>query len=155
MSNNDRSSLRLRAQEIINASTEGITVRQAMKQALVERYADDPDGLAEAAAALAAAGMSGLRKRTYELPDRQDALFEIPSVIAVRTEEGDLLIPRDHANLAHVRQWQREGQQHHATQLLRFKRAGADLAELEEEPDTLPWMSARTMLTGGDEADDE
>lgn len=153
---NDRASLQLRAQEIINSNPDGMTTREALKQAILERYPNDPAAIAEAFAAVAQSSMSGLRKRTYELPEDDVALFEIPGVIGIRTEEGDLLVPRDHANLGQVRQWQKEGQGHHATQLLRFKRAGADLEGLKEEPADLPWWSARHMLTQAeDENEDE
>lgn len=147
---NDRASLQLRAQEIINASPNGMHIREALKRALLERYGHDPDALAEAAASYGAASMAGLRKRTYELPDDEGALFQIPGVIGNRTEDGDLLIPRENANLGQVRQWQKEGQQHHATQLLRFKRAGKSLEPLKEEPADLPWWQARHMLTEGE-----
>lgn len=149
--NNDRASLQLRAQEIINASPEGMSIREALKQALLERYGHDPEALAEAAAAFGASSLSGLRKRTYELPDDQGALFQVPNIIGIRTDDGDLLIPRQNASLGQVRQWQKEGQQHHATQLLRFKRAGTELDALKEEPAELPWWSARHALTQGEE----
>jgi hypothetical protein len=59
--------------------------------------------------------------------------------------------------LTQVKQWQKEGLQHHSTQVLRFKRAGRDLESLKDEPDDLPWWSARAMLTGIelDDEDDE
>lgn len=144
---NDRASLQLRAQEIINANPDGMTVREALKRAILERFPNDPDAIADAFAAVAQSSMSGLRKRTYELPESDEGLFEIPSVIGIRTDDGDLLVPRDHAALSQVRQWQKEGQQHHATQLLRFKRAGTDLDSVKDEPGELPWWSARHMLT--------
>lgn len=148
---NDRASLQLRAQEIINANPEGMTTREAMKRAILERYPNDIEAVAEAFAAVAQGSLSGLRKRTYELPDSEGALFELPAIIGIRTEDGDLLVPRQHANLGQARQWQREGEQHHATQLLRFKRASNDLEPLKDEPAELPWWSARNMLTAVDE----
>ena len=151
----DRASLQLRAQEIINASPDGMSIREALKQALLEKYGHDPDALAEAAAAFGASAMSGLRKRTYELPDDQGALFQIPNVIGIRTDDGDLLISRRHANLGQVRQWQKEGQQHHATQLLRFKRAGKDLEPLKEEPAETLWLQARQALAANEDDSDE
>lgn len=163
MANSDRASLRLRAQEIINVSPNGMTVREALKQAAIERYGNNVDALADAFATAASSGMTDLRKRTYELPDEDGALFEIPAAIGIRTERGDLLIPRDRASLDNVRQWQKEGQQHHSTQLLRFKRAGKQLEPLKEEDGALPWSNARNLLTSGDgeepetegEADDD
>lgn len=153
---NDRRSLQLRAQEIINASTTGMTVNDALKQALLERYGNDADKLASVAAALGAGMLKGIRKRTQELPEQEEGvLFQIPSVIGIATIDGDLLVPREHANLDQVRQWQKEGLQHHATQVLRFKRAGHDLDELKEESGELPWWSARAALTGIELEDDE
>lgn len=151
MPNSDRSSLKLRAQEIINASPNGMTVREALKQAAIERYGNNVDALADAFATAASSGMADLRKRTYELPDDDGALFEIPAAIGIRTDEGDLLVPRDRASLGHVRQWQKEGQQHHSTQLLRFKRAGKHLEHLKGEDDALPWSNARGLITSGED----
>lgn len=150
--NNDRASLQLRAQEIINANPAGMSVREAVKQALLERYGHDENALAEFAATVAASSLTGLRKRTYELPDPDtQMMFEIPQVIGIRTEDGDLLVSRDHADLSQVRQWLGEGQQHHATQLLRFKRGQAEIEPLKNEEGTLPWWSARHMLCQADE----
>ncbi|MGH3535436.1 MAG: hypothetical protein ACRDQG_12120 [Pseudonocardiaceae bacterium] len=154
MSKTDRSSLRLRAQEIINANADGMTVRQALKQAALERYGDNPEMLAEAFATAASSAMADLRRRTYELPDDAGTLFEIPAAIGIRTDEGDLLVPRDRASLAHVRQWQREGQQHHSTQLLRFKRAGSHLHTLKDEDEQLPWAQVRHMIAAGESEDE-
>lgn len=152
---NDRASLQLRAQEIITASPDGMTVREALKRAILERYPNDPERIAEAFASAASGAMSGLRKRTYELPDDDGALFEIPAVIGIRTEDGDLLVQREAAQAGQVLQWQREGHQHHATQLLRFKRAGTALEMLKDQDPALPWWKARHMLTSGEsEADD-
>lgn len=144
----DKASLQLRAQEIINASPDGMTTKDALKQAILERYRDDPTALADLAASLAQSTMKGLRRRTYELPDRgQVALFDIPTVIANRTKDGDLIVPRDHANVGQVQQWQREGDQYHSTQALRFKRFGEDLKPLASVDASLPWQAARRMLS--------
>lgn len=143
----DKQALTLRAQEIINSSPNGMTTKDAMKQALRERYANDPDGIFEVAASLAASTMKGLRKRTFELGDNaQLGLFAMPTVIGVRTTEGDLLVARDQASAGHIKQWQREGQQHHATQHLRFKRLGEELKVIKDVPDEMPWVEARRML---------
>lgn len=153
----DKASLQLRAQEIINASPDGMTTKDALKQAILERYRDDPAALADLAAGLAQSTMKGLRRRTYDLPDPgQSALFEIPTVIANRTKDGDLIIPRDHANVEQVQQWQREGDQYHSTQALRFKRFGEDLKPLKDVDPKLSWQAARRMLASApakDEAD--
>ena len=146
MANGDRASLQLRAQEILSAHPEGMTARAAMKQALSERYKHDPDGLAEFAAGVSQSWLSGLRKGTYELPDDgQGSLFQTPEVIAIRTDDGDLLVHRDSATLGQVRQWVKEAQQHHGTQSLRFKRFGKQIDQLKEEPDELPWPDARNL----------
>lgn len=151
--------LNVRAFEVLNASHNGMTTRQAMEVVLRERYADDFDGLLSFAASAGAGGLKGIRKRTYEIPDLfQGALFQIPTVIAVTTPDGDLIVPREVASLGQVRQWAREGSQHHATQALRFKRLREQLDALKEESDELPWWSARVMLLGSSaesEADDE
>lgn len=143
-------SLKLRAQEII-ANTEGhITLRQAVKRALVERFDGNFDALAEAAATLGAASLSGIRKRTYELPeeDGQDVLpFDIPEVIGIRTPEGDLLVHRPSAEVGHVRQWVREGHQHHAAQKYRFNKFAKELDLIEDLDDALEWNKGREVLT--------
>lgn len=147
----ERSSLQLRAQDIINHHPNGITAREALKQAAIERYGNDPDKLAEAFASAASSAMSILRKKTYELPDNSDALFQIPSFIAVRSEGTDLYVHRNEASLGHVRQWRREAQQYFSTQLLRSKRAKRQLDQLRDEPDDLNWQDARKMLNPADE----
>jgi hypothetical protein len=152
MATNDRTSLQLRAQEIIIANPDGMTVREALKRAILERYPNDPERIAEAFAAVAQSAMSGLRKKTYELPDDRDlTLFEVPEVIGVRTEDGDLLVTRQAASLGQVKSWQKDGHQYHSTQTLRFKRAGQRLDSLKDEDDELPWINARHMLTAAEE----
>lgn len=151
----DRSSLKLRAQEIIAASPGGITTQEALKKALAERYKNDPDGLLEYAAGASSNFLKDLRKRTYELPDPDLTLFNIPQVIGISTPDGDLILTRDSAVLGHVRQWGREGQQHHGTQKLRFKRFNEKLEHLKDEPDELPWWSARAIVAGPSESGDE
>lgn len=153
MSRTDRASIQLRVQEVINNSPAGITARSALLVVLAERFKDDAAGLLEYAASVSESSVKGLRKRTYELPENGDALFEIPPVIGISTPDGDLFVPRETANLGQVRQWVREGDQHHSTQSLRFKRFGAEIEPLKEEPDELPWWSARSMLCSGPEAD--
>lgn len=140
-------SIQIRAQEIVNSSPTPIHTLDAVKQALRERY-HDLDAMTEAAASIMAASMKGLRKRTYELSDSDDqgSLFDVPPVIGVTTPEGDLLIPKDQANTGHVRQWTREGLQHHATQRMRFKRAVGELETLTDVTDDVPWADARRAL---------
>jgi hypothetical protein len=139
-------SVQLRAQEIIANSPDAITTIEAVERALRERF-PDYDQLLKVAASTTASTLKGIRKQTYVLPDEgQGSLFEIPAYIAVTTPEGDLIVPKDHATLGQVRQWSREGQQHHSTQTLRFKRAGQDLGVLEDLDDEVSWSQARKML---------
>lgn len=149
MSKSDRTSIVLRVQEIINANPNGITSQEAFERALAERYKDDPTGLLQFAAAAVRSTVRGLRQRTYDLPDSgEHALFEIPETIGIKTPDGDLFIARECALLGQVRQWLREGDQHHSAQKLRFKRALKELQVLQGEPDDLPWWSARVLLCG-------
>lgn len=145
---NDRNSLRLRAQEILLQHPEGMTTRAAMRQALEERFRDDPTGLLEYATGASDSLLRGLRQRTYELPEIDEAtLFDIPPVIGISTPEGDLLISADLATLGQVRQWHREATQHIATQRLRRRRFQHQTLELlDNEPDELPWPSARALV---------
>lgn len=139
-------SLKLRAQEI--AAAEGsITIREAVKRALEERFDGDFDALVEIAATLGAGSLSNLRQRTYDLPEEQDVLpFDIPDVIGVRTPDGDMLVRRDDAQRGQVRQWQREAHQHHSAQAYRFKRFGEQLALVDDEADDLEWAKAREII---------
>lgn len=141
-------SIQLRVQEIVNNSPVPINVHDALEQVLRERFGDDLDALRKWAASAGVSSMKGLRKRTYELPeaDDQGSLFDVPTVIGIITPEGDLLIPKDQANTGHVRQWTKEGLQHHATQRLRFKRAVTDLETLSDVADEVLWSDARKTL---------
>lgn len=146
MSKLDRT-IQLRAQEIAHNSAGPINLTEAIKQAFLERYRD-LDSLAGAAAQLGASSLKGVRLRTFDLPEEngQGTLFDIPQWIGISTPEGDLLIPKDQANLGEVRQWTKEGQQHHSTQQLRFKRFGKELDGVEDLPDELGWAEARKTL---------
>lgn len=138
--------LQLRVQEVINASPVPIAARDALKKVLLERYTD-LDAMAEAAATIGLSALNKLAKSTYSLPETdQNSLFDVPGVIAVRTSEGPLLIPKDQAETGHVRQWVKEGLQHHSTQRLRFKRADEDLKVLDDVNDDTPWSDARKTL---------
>jgi len=146
VSSTDRQSLMLRTQEIISSSPDGITAREAYKRALVERFGTDMDALLEHTSSLASGMLSGIRKRTYELPSEDTQLpLNLPQVIGIRTEHGDLLVHRDHADLGQVRQWVREARQHHSTQRLRFDRFEQQLDLVKDEPDALPWWSAKAL----------
>jgi mannitol-1-phosphate/altronate dehydrogenase len=150
---NDRQSLILRTQEIVSRHPEGITSREAYKQALLERYKNDPAGMADHAATLAVGTLSQLRKRTYELPPEDPSLpLAIPQWIGIRTDEGDLLVARDEAELGQVRQWAREAESHHSTQKLRIKRFRERLDTVKDEPDALPWWSAKNLILSIEEA---
>jgi len=142
----DRGTVQARAQEISCSSPTPITVRDACKQALRELYGNNPDALLEAAATLAAGAMSGLRQRTYQLPEQATLTSDIPGVIGITTPDGDLIIPRPEATAAQVRQWAKEAMQHHSTQRLRFKRFAKDLAVAEDEPDDVKWTEMRAII---------
>lgn len=134
----------LRAQEIINNSDGPISDREAIKRALMDRYPTF-EKMAEACATFATGIAKQLKKSTYELPE-QDGLFDIPATISNTTPDGVLFINREQAELGQVRQWVREGRQHHSTQHMRFKRAANELIALAEFPDDLAWVEARRQL---------
>src|SRR6266700_1473191 len=142
----DRGTVQARAQEISCNSSKPITVREACRQALHELYGNNPDALLEAAATLAAGAMSGLRQRTYELPEQATLTSDIPGIIGITTPEGDLIIPRAEAAAGQVRQWNREALQHHSTQRLRHKRFAKDLKIAEDEPDETGWPEMRSVI---------
>lgn len=138
--------LQLRVQEVINASPIPIAARDALKKVLLERYTSLEE-LAEAAATIGMSALNGIAKATYNLPETdQGSLFDVPSVIAIRTPQGPLLIPRDQATAGQVRQWAEEGLQHHSTQRLRFKRAVKDLKAISDLDVETPWADARQAL---------
>lgn len=143
----DRQSLILRTQEIVARNPKGITSKEAFAQALMERYGDDPSALAQVAASFAVSALSGLRKRTYDLPPEDPMLpLSIPQWIGIRTEDGDLLVAREEAELDQVRQWAREAESHHSTQKLRMKRFRERLDLIKDEPGSLPWWSAKNLI---------
>lgn len=140
-------SIQIRVQEIINKSPVPIGVQEALNQALYEKFGDDASAIRSWASSVGAGTMRGIRKATYDLPDNEGALFDIPAVIAVKTPlDGDLIIPKDLASTGHVRQWTREGLQHHSTQKLRFQRAAKDLEIVADKEDGEAWSDTRTVL---------
>jgi hypothetical protein len=142
----DRGTVQARAQEISCSSLTPITVREACKRALHELYGNSPEALLDAAATLAAGAMSGLRQRTYELPEQATLTSDIPGVIGITTPDGDLIIPKAEATAAQVRQWNKEALQHHSTQRLRHKRFAKDLKIAEDEPDETRWAELRHVI---------
>jgi hypothetical protein len=142
----DRGTVQARAQEISCSSLTPITVRDACKQALHELYGNNADALLDAAATLAAGTMSGLRQRTYQLPEQVTLTSDIPGVIGITTPDGDLIIPRSEATAAQVRQWGREAVKHHSTQRLRFKRFNEDLDIAGDQPDEVRWTEMRPVI---------
>jgi len=141
--------VQLRAQEIMLTSGEPISVIEALKQAIRERFGADIEALIEATATATAGSLRGLKRASYHLPDDDDgqgSLFDIPQVIVVSTEDGDLVVPKAQAETGHVRQWQREGRQHHSVQLSRFKRFGNDLETVADQDDEIPWGEVREVL---------
>jgi hypothetical protein len=138
----------LRAQEIVMTSAEPITTEAAFKQAIRERFGTDVEALTEALASAGASRLRSLRRSTYHLADDdgQGSLFDIPQVIVVTTTDGELVVPKAHAATGHVRQWQKEGQQHHSVQASRFKRFGKDLETVADHDDEIPWGETRDVL---------
>lgn len=121
-------SLIARAQEIIAA--EGtIQGRDALKRAILERYAGDINALAEALVDSNASGMKDLRRRTYVLPE-QPTLFDVPAVIGISTPLGDLYIAAADATAGQVAQWAREGEQWHGGQHRQFKKFAQSFTDL-------------------------
>lgn len=147
---NDQSIV-LRAQEIINNATATggkITLHDAVRTALREKYGNDPERLLDVAASAMTGVAKVLRKATYELPEQQ-GLLDIPGCIAVSTPEGDLFIARDLATNRQVFQWCEEGYQYHSTHRLRFKK-GREVAKklIEIDPDA-NFLESRDALAAG------
>lgn len=143
----DRGTVQARAQEIVFNTTEPITVVEACRRALAELYGADPEQLLSVAATLAAATVSGLKRLTHNLPEPGSQLvMDIPSVIGISTPDGDLFVRKDEAEADQVRQWAREGLQHHSTQRLRFKHLiNRDLEVAEDVPGNVKWAGEGGM----------
>jgi hypothetical protein len=142
-----KTTIQVRAQELIEKSGRALLVRDAVVMALRELCPDRESAIELAATFMAGMGLA-LRRESYDLPEHngQGTLFDVPTWIVVTSPEGDLAIEKDHATMGQVRQWRREGQQHHATQHLRFKRAGEELDLISDLDDELPWAEARAIL---------
>lgn len=138
-----------RAQEFIARSASPITSREALKQALAERYASDPEGLLNFAVDGGVSAMRDLRKRTYDLPE-QPGLFDLPPVIGISTPLGDLFIHLDDATAGQVGQWAREGEQHHGSQHKRFKAIRGQIKESALDPSE-NFKAQLRAIGGGDE----
>ena len=123
-------SLVARTQQIIVDATGQVTSRDALRQAVVERYGSDVDALIDAFVAASMSGLRELRKRTYEL-DEGPTLFNLPSVIGVTTADGDLFVHLNDATAGQVQQWAAEGEQYHGSQRSRFKAIRKQVAELD------------------------
>src|SRR5258708_40077680 len=93
----DRGTVQARAQEIVFLAQSPITLVEACRQSLAELYGDNPEVLLGVAASLAAGTMSGLRQRTYRLPEQATLTSDIPSVIGITTPDGDLFILKSEA----------------------------------------------------------
>lgn len=142
----DRGTVQARAQEIIHASNAPITVREACKQALYELYNGNHDALLDAAATLAAGAMSGLRQRTYQLPEQPTLTPAIPAVICVMTPDGDLFVRREDATADQSRQWAKEMLQYHSTGRLRAKRLLKDFDLAEDVPGEVKWPEFSAVI---------
>jgi hypothetical protein len=123
-------SLIARAQQIIAEATEQITGRDALRQAVHEKYQNNPEALLDAFVDASMSGLRELRKRTYELPD-SPTLFDLPSVIGVRSPDGDLYVHLQDATAGQVQQWASEGEQYHGSQRRRFKAIRKQVKELD------------------------
>ena len=157
--------VKLRALEIIER-TPSILAVDAIEQAMID-LGWGPDKIRRVAAQLGASALNGYRQQSYELPEgpetgpRQLRLFAPPVIIAIATPDGLLLIHKDQAKLAEVRQWEQDARQHYSVQLLRHQRAACDLALIEDLDGEMQWEdAARVMaeraaaLPEGDPADD-
>lgn len=139
--------LMLRAYEIAENSTEKIYLREAFKQAALERYRD-LESMAEAMATLGESSWNAYKKRQYELPDNsQGQLFDLPSHIVIDTPDGGpLLLHRSEATKAQAKQYAEEGFRLHTTQRLRFKQAVQDCALVDDLDDETSWQEARKVI---------
>lgn len=146
-------SLTMRAQEIIAQSETTISIFQAARQALAERCLSYDELLDYSTSGLVV-GMRDLKKRLYDLPEQDTLDFDIPSAIGISTPEGDMFIGREYATLDQVRQWADEGQQHHSTQNLRFKRFKERLRAYGAIDGNELWTEARKQLTSAPAASD-
>ncbi len=144
----DQQWLVLRTQEIIAASANEIKGRDAVKEALRERFAGDFDLLLDFAASVTGV-LKKLAAATYNLPEQPTLAMDIPQTIVVNTEEGPLFVDRKHAELGHVRSWVFDGLQHHRTQGYRFNRMAKELELLADHPDELAWVDVRQELEAG------
>jgi hypothetical protein len=90
--------------------------------------------------------MTGIRKRTYEIPEQPElALTDMPSVIGITTPGGDMFVQRSEATVGQVRQWNREALQHHSTQRLRHKRFRDDLKLIDDIHEDAGWLETRPI----------
>jgi hypothetical protein len=144
----DQQWLVLRTQEIIASSANEIKGKDAVKEALRERFAGNFDLLLDFAASVTGV-LKKLSAATYNLPEHPTLAMDIPQTIVVNTEDGPLFVDRQHAELGHVRSWVFDGLQHHRTQGYRFNRMAKELALLEDRPDELAWVEVRQELEAG------
>lgn len=145
--------LKLRIAEIIHSANGEITEREAIKAALVERYGGDYEALLDYATTATRGAVRALRRQTYELPESQGFLFDVPEVISNRGPEGYTFIARDAATVGHVRQWIKEARQYHATQKTRFDKAAAELEEATADADPAQlWTDFRVAIAQGEAA---
>jgi hypothetical protein len=89
--------------------------------------------------------MSGIRKRTYEIPEQQAMLTDIPGVIGITSPDGDMFVQRSEATVGQVRQWNREALQHHSTQRLRHKRFREELKLINDIPENAKWPETHSI----------
>jgi hypothetical protein len=145
--------LLVRVREIIGNSPEPITDRAALKKALLERYRTVEE-MAQAVIGMSDSLLRLLRSSTYVLPE-QPGLFDIPSLISIKTEEGVLFIGGDDATLDQVEQYIDDGHRFHSAQSLRFKRGKEDCKRLRslDLPGDIVFRKARLQLETSETGD--
>lgn len=115
-------SLIARAQELAaEGPDERVQATVALTAAIMERYGDDPKRIAEEWALKEAGGLRQARVNSYKTPDNP-TLFDVPSVIVITSDAGDLFIKKEHANVAEVLQYASEGLKWHTGQTKNFAR---------------------------------
>jgi len=139
-----------RAQELAaDGPDHRVQATVALTAAILERYGDDPKRIAEEWATREAGSLKKARENSYKQPDNP-TLFDVPSVIVITSDAGDVFIKRDQATVAEVRQWAREGLKWHTGQTKSFTRLVDRLAEAEID-DADNYMDAVRAITAGGE----
>jgi hypothetical protein len=127
----DQKSLAVRAMQIATTADGNTYTAEALAQALIERFDNDPKLIAEALAGMMKSAAKSIKGGTSQLP-AQATLFDVPELIAISTPIGDLLIHGEDATTGQSRQWGAECEQWHKQQAKRFTKWNGRLdAEIE------------------------